>query len=87
MSIDLSKCATEYICLADKKTCAMPMTLIIDITADGRHKSLESQQHVGNTETKSYQQRYFIGTNNNTELIQWLTELNRILEFIRDWNI
>ncbi|XP_037045488.1 uncharacterized protein LOC119080960 isoform X2 [Bradysia coprophila] len=36
---------------------------------------------------KNRLKRYWLSANNQNDLILWLTDLNRILKFIRDWNI
>lgn len=64
----------DAIQLADKRTCSMPKTFILEMynSDNGVNIIMET---------------YYITTESNTDLIKWLTELNRILKFIKDWNI
>lgn len=45
-----------------------------------------NEEVVGQTETSRIK-RYWISAHFQNDLILWLTDLNRILKFIKDWNI
>lgn len=80
LSLDLTKCTTDAIQLADKRTCSIPKTFVLEMYKDNQVRS------TGNTGQMALETHY-IAAECNTELIKWLTELNRILKFVKDWNI
>lgn len=70
-SIDLIKCTNELFELINDK-------FAVDIFNEDVH---------GHETVKNRINRYWIGAHNQKDLILWLTDLNRILKFIKDWNI
>lgn len=65
----------DAIQLADKRTCSMPKTFILEM------------YNSDSSSTNNDMETFYLTTESNTDLIKWLTELNRILKFIKDWNI
>lgn len=72
LSVDLIKCTNELFVLIDGK-------FAVDIF----NEEVLDQQ----TAVKNRINRYWISAHNRIDLTLWLTDLNRILKFIKDWNI
>lgn len=72
LSIDLVKCTNELIEL--------------EPTSDKFTVDIFNEENGGQTD-KNRIKRFWISARNQNDLILWLTDLNRILKFIKDWNI
>lgn len=57
-----------------------------ELTNDQFAVDIFNKAVVGQTDTNRIH-RYWISAHNQKDLILWLTDLNRILKFIKDWNI
>lgn len=83
LSLDLTKCTADAIQLADKRTCSMPKTFVLELYKEDPQIRSSTTGNICQMELETL----YIAAESNTELIKWLTELNRILKFIKDWNI
>jgi PH domain len=79
LNIDLTKCIAEKIDMADRSVCARPRTFAIELF-DKHHLNLSSFLD-NNTKT------FLLSADKNVELNMWLVELNKTLQFVRDWKV
>lgn len=59
---------------------------VIDLVGDKFAVDIFNEEMTGQ-DGKNRFTRYWISAYNQNDLVLWLTELNRILKFIKDWNI
>lgn len=73
-TIDLSRCEQDQVDEADRTLCPRPRTIVIKIN-DPTSFAMDKSR------------LYFLVTDNKLELRLWMKELNKVLRFIKDWNI
>lgn len=77
-SIYLVNCICENsIGPADRQACAKPRSFILDILDDSN----------GISTIKRESRRFFISADTSSDLNTWLSEINRVIAFVRDWYI